>query len=141
MSMSNKEKKKIPKAALPALTEAPTDGKIVEPPEPPEEGLWFDLGRDNHQKTPAGRILLAFKFIDNNPKPREPRKTVDKGRGATATTGSPTPPSQPKIVTTIPTTPVEKKDEKVSSPKPPASPKPGDKKEEKKKKKLKRALN
>jgi len=136
--------KKFPKAALPSLSEATTttDGKVAEPPEPPEEGLWFDLGRDNHQKTPAGRILLAFKFVDNNPKPREPRKTVDKGRGATGTTG-PIPPSQPRVVTLTPTPTVtttatpttDKKDEK-SNPKPPSSPKPGDKKEEKKEEKI-----
>jgi len=127
--------KKMPKAALPTLTES-TDGKVVEPPEPPEEGLWFDLGRDNHQKTPAGRILLAFKFVDNNPKPRAPRKTVDQGRSV-ITTGSPavatpTPPQQPKTPTPIITANLDKKD----AAKPPSSPKPGDKKEEKKDEKV-----
>jgi len=119
--------KKMPKAALPALSETSTDGKVVEPPEPPEEGLWFDLGRENHQKTPAGRILLAFKFLDANPKPREPRKTVDKGRNPAIATGpTTTPPQQPKPA-------ASPKDEKtVSGPKPPSSPKPGDTKEEKK---------
>jgi len=92
--------KKMAKVLLPVLTES-TDGKVVEPPEPPEEGLWFELGRDNHQKTPAGRILLAFKFIDNNPKPRPPRKTVDQGHAA----GAPKPPSSPR--------PTDKKEEKV----------------------------
>jgi len=109
------------------------EGKTSEPPEPPEEGLWFDLGRDNHQKTPAGRILLAFKFIDANPKPREPRKTVDKGRSTAIT---PMPPSQPKTTTTTPTITTDKSGPSASGPKPPGSPKPGPMKEEKKDEKI-----
>ncbi len=45
---------------------------------PVEDGLWFELGRDNHQKTPAGRILLSFRFIDSDPKKVAERQAREK---------------------------------------------------------------